>query len=554
MEQQQAQRPQTESNEKNRLAFLDKPLAMLKNMNRNLRITLIAVVAVAVIAIVYLAASASQKQEYEILYAGMTDEDAAQVHQLLTDMGTDFKMQGTGTVLVPKGTKEDIKLTLLSEGFPQSGLDYSIFQNGSGLGATDSDKQAYLQFQTEQNIAYMIKRMEKVDNATVMVQLPKTSQFAVSSKNDTPAQASVLLELKNGETLTTSEAESIRGIVVRAVSTLQPEYVTIADSSMRVYRYTPDDGSGEDVGSQMEMTRQMQSLIQEQVYNLLAPVFGQENITVAANVVLDFDKKTTSSVTYTPPGDAENMGIIISMRQTAERVAAGDGASGVAGFDSNGSSPYYVEDVSQLDNSYMAYSQELNAELNEVREQVEQSRGQIQELSVSVMLDADETWDEALEEVRTLIATAVGVEEENVSLMRTPFLVNDQLEAMLAEQEQAALAEQEKLDNSVSLQYLLIGGAVVLLLVGLIIALSLSSRKKRLALEAEMQRRQEEWEAQLAEVEATAVEEKERALREMVSIPDNEGSPALQELQKLAEKDPQSIAQLLRNWLSDDYR
>lgn len=553
MEQQQT--PTSEQNESKLPAFLDKPLSALKSMNRNLRITLIVVVAVAVIAIIYLAVSASQQKEYEILYAGMNDEEAAEVYNLLTEQGRDFKMQGTGTILVPKGTKEDIKLSLLSEGYPQSGFNYDIFGGSSGLGATESDRQAYYQFQIEQNIAYMIKRMDKVDNATVMVQLPKTSQFAVSNKSSTPAQASVLLELKAGQSLTTSEAESIRDIVVMGVSTLQPEYVTIADSTMRVYRYTPGDGDGVDsVGSQMEMTRQMQALIQEQVYNLLAPVFGQENITVAANVVLDFDKKTTSSVTYAPPGDAENMGIIISMRQTAERVAAGDGAGGIAGFDSNGSSPYYIEDPSQLDNSYYAYSQELNAELDEVREQVEQARGQIQELSVSVMLDAEETWDDALEEVRTLIATAVGVEEENVSLMRTPFLVNAQLEAMLAEQEQAAIAEQERLDNSVSLRYLLIGGAVVLVLLGIIIAISLAQRKKRKALEEEMERRQAEWEAQLAEVEANAVEEKERALREMVSLPDNEGSPALQELQKLADKDPQSIAQLLRNWLSDDYR
>lgn len=542
--------PQTQTPQGNPFTRL---LDMWKKLNRNLRIVIV-VVLLAVIGVGIYFASTSSEVEYSILYTGMEAEESAEVYSILQEMGVDFHMEGTGTVMVPSDKRDEIKLQLLNQGYPKTGLDYSIFEKATGLGATDSDRQVYLQYQTEQNLAYMIRQMDKIKDATVMVTLAKTSTYALTN-NSQPAQASVLLELEDGYTLTSAEAESIRASVVRAVAGLEPEYVTIADSSMHVYRYSGDaSGIGDSVSDQVGMTKEMQTLIQEQVYNLLSPVFGPENVTVAANVVLNFDKQSMSSVTYSPPGDEENLGIIVSMRQTAARVNDGDAASGVPGFDSNGASPGYVTDVSQIDDSYYEYTQELNAEINEVREQVEKARGNITKLSVSVVIDADESWDEALESVRSLISNAVGVDASNISLMRTNFIVNDRLEQILAEQQESAQQQQEAAGEAVNFQYILIGLVLAAALVVVIILMAMGQKKRKRMYEEEIRRREAEWENQISELAALEEAETDPLLGAVGNLPDSSGaSPALTELRNMAMKDPQGIAQLLRNWLSEDY-
>ena len=59
--------------------------------------------------------------------------------------------------------------------------------------------------------------------------------------------------------------------------------------------------------------------------------------------------------------------------EAAERAGVADMAEGVAGFDANGAAPFYPEDLTGDTAPAYSYSQQLNAEVNEVREQIEQA-------------------------------------------------------------------------------------------------------------------------------------------------------------------------------------
>ena len=134
--------------------------------------------------------------------------------------------------------------------------------------------------------------------------------------------------------------------------------------------------------------------------------------------------------------------------------------------------------------------------------------------------------------------------------MRTSFKVNEDYQQLLAEQ-QAAQTELEQAQQERQNRILLfaaIGAGLVLLFVLILIALR--SRKRRLAYEAEVERMRQEQEAEAQR----RAQEAEDSLRDKLGEDlDTPAANQLRDIQKLAEERPEIIANLLRNWLTDDF-
>lgn len=529
---------------------LERAKGIWKGLNKALQISVISVSAVLLVVIIYLLATAG-RVEYEVLQTGLAPSEAANVTSILGDLGVDYKVEGVNnvTVYVQKGTRAQVLLQLQNEGYPASGEDlYNLYINEAmGMGSTDQDRRVIEEYTLEQRLTYLIEQLDKIKDAHVVLNLPQKSQFAISG-NERPSQASVILTLEPGvDKLTAGEAEVIRSTVLTAVPGLLAENVTITDTSLN--RYDVVDATGMDsvyAADQISLKEQHQRLIEEQVHNFLDPVFGAGNVVVTATVELDFDKKSTQTVTYSPPGNEDNMGIIVSLQQSAERGGVTEMAEGVAGFDANGAAPFYPEDLEgDAANTYY-YSQQLNAEVNEVREQIEQAQGKVTDMNVSIMIDGDEALDDELENIRGLVANGLGIGPEYVSIMRRSFESNQAYEQMLAEQAEAELAREE---DARSRRILLIALAAALALAIVVVLLVMRSRRKRAAYEAE-----------LAAIEAAQLEEAQRALeemsaRDMLSQPEDGGVAAsqLKVIQDLANDNPEMVAQMLRNWLADEF-
>ena len=489
----------------------------------------------------------SSQVEWETLYVNLESSQAAECYTKLEGLGYQVKIEGTGTIKVQKGKADEARLRLQQEGFPQNGFSYDLYSQGAALGATEADKKMYAQFQAEQNIAFMLKRYAMIEDATVMVVLAEQSQFALSD-TARPASATVVLTLKQGYTLSAAEAQTIRNAVAASLAGLQPENVVLSDTNMQLYRESGDDYTSA-TGDRLSLVKKTQDLIQSQVYNLLAPVFGSANVTVSANVKLDFDKKNVRTITYTPPGDEENMGIIVSMRQTAERTTDDPAAGGTVGFDANGAAPWYPGMTDDTNANYYQYTQELNAEVNEVREQIEEAQGDITALSVAVFLDAGDEWEPAMAEVRSMVAAAVGVDADYITIMRTPFKVNEEYTTLVQQQQEQQQQQQEASNAALRQRLILIGaivGGVILLASFVLAILALRKRAQRKKAEAEerARREQELFEARLAAQQEEA---------QTVVAEDTEATKRLNYIKELTENTPEMIAQLLRNWLTDDY-
>ncbi len=478
---------------------------------------------------------------YAVLFSGMEAAEAGEVMNYLNEQGVAAKIENDTTILVDSDVADSVRLDLSAQGYPKSGLNYDIFSQASSFGSTDMEKEVYLKFQIEQNIMQTISQLEKIDSATVMVNLAEDSQFALSAQGSTPASATVVLKTKAGQALSEEEANSVRNLVKTSVPNLEEDNITLVDSNMNMYE-TGDglDGTSGATSTQLELKEETQNTLEEQIMQLLSPVFGQNNVTASVNVVLDFDSKVTSTVEFEPPIEGSEEGIIVSLMEMQEIINDGDTADTV-GVDANGgAAPTYPEGATG-DEAYYSSTREFNAEVNETKTQIENAKGEIQELSVSVIIDGDEEVEAVLGDVEELVANGIGVDPDNISVARMNFQANDDIEAAVAEQDEI-LARQQMMD--------IITAAIIGLAIAavLIIILVIAKKKRRAKFEAELIEKQEE---QKGGIDLLADED--ISIDDISGGEETNGKKLQSNITKLVENNPEAVAQLLRNWLDDEF-
>ncbi len=530
--------------------------------------TRLLVFSILAVAIIVAASVLLNQKSYTVLYTGMEAQDAGEMLSLLQEMKVDSKAQGTDTILVETNQADSVRMQLAAEGYPKSGQNFDIFSKSSGLGATDMEKRVYYQFQLQENLGQVIKKMGKIEDAIVNLSLAQESAYVLSN-DEKPASASVLLKLKDKETLTSAEARTIAELVSKSVSGLSVEDVRIVDANMNLYRTdedptapAPTPDAFQDVGTQIALQQSVQESLQKQVIELLSPVFGEGRVSAQVSVTMNFDKQSSESVVFAPPVADMQEGLAVSMQELAETIKGDAAAQGPTGTDSNGgtnTTTTYPE-LELDDNSiYSKVSKETNLELNETRTQIDNARGVITGLSVGIVIDNSGMEDDYTESVQELVASAIGVTPEYVSVAMIPFFSLQQSETAQQSAEEAFNNQKELIDQAnaaTTRNTLIIAGAIVIVVLLLLIAV-LSLRKKPAPIytvadaEPGAYMDLEAGEADMLPEEYGALEESELEEDPVPEIEEKQDT-TLNSLEKYIDKSPEAVVQLLRNWLSDD--
>lgn len=513
---------------------------------------IIAVIVLTIIALSVVVNMTSQV-EYDTLFSGLSNEQAGKVQEALSEEGIAYKSGPNGTLLVPKDEVYRLRNTLQAEGIPGGDeLDHSLYADNAGsFGATDKDKAYYEQAQLQQNIAQTINKMDKIKNSTVLLALAKDSPYVLSGDAEKVSSASVMVTLKSAdEQLSQSDVDAIRAIVSKAVPSLTEDNIAIVDQNMHSYGSMSEESGGTtQVDTQLQLQKKVSDELAQQVRNLLSPVFGPENLSVKVNVTLNFDKSKTNSLTLSPPtNDAENMGIITSMKQTTERLQnAGTTPEGAPGVDPNGGAPSYQEtDALAQDSTYYNAVTEVNAEVNEISQQIEEAQGDITSLSSTVIINGDDSLTDILPEVRQQVATAIGVDEDKITVSAMPFEQNTLYAQAMEEQAKEMQAQQfNDMIKNLIVPLAVIAGIIIVLL---LILRAMKSRRQEMLEEERMA----EWEELPPEEQQARVDVVADEVLDVEELLKEKNDDMVRQVRDLVDKSPDSIAQLLRNWLSDD--
>jgi len=203
---------------------------------------------------------------------------------------------------------------------------------------------------------------------------------------------------------------------------------------------------------------------------------------------------------------------------------------------------------------------EKNFEINEVREIIEHEQGNIEWLSIAVSIDKGLSEDDVTAEVKNLVSKAIGVSEDNVAVESILFSYHAELEKQQADKE----AYEQQMKRKDTLQMIIMWAVILLLglaFISLIKAIVKANKppepEKPLLAGGDMQYEgygdnddeddeyNEDGIDYLADEDISVIEQPEE-------IELNKKSTVVEQIEKFIDKDPEAVAQLLRNWLSDE--
>lgn len=514
------------------------------------KIAYIAII-VAIILIAVIVAAILNRKEYTVLYEGLDTAEASEIVSQIQELGYEVSLKSDGSVVVPKGTEDKLTMEMALQGYPKSNLTYDLYTNNVDMFSTESEKREYARMALENRLSAVISSLEGVEKATVTLSIPEQQNTVITTVKKEPS-ASVVVYLGKNVVLTNEQIEGIRHIVQMSYVGLKEENISIVDSYgiPQIEKETSVDVVA-DVTKKLAFKTNLENTIKEKILELLRPIYGDDGVSVAVNMVLDFDSKVSEKTDYIPEGNT-NSGVL----QHGDATEASGGTTvdgGVVGVETNADDTYPTGDTNgngawtenSLSNTYL---------VDTYKEQVEKAGYDIESLSIAVVVYTDYISEAQRQDLVRLVANAGSV---------NPDLADSVVTVTNFAKFDANLGNDVSVPVylfGLTFNQLIVAGAILLiLLIVLIVVLiitSSSAKNKRRKFEEQV----------LAASMADAEEGREVTDTfnigldgQPVEIPsltneatDTKDVVIRREITDFARNSPEIVAQLLKNWMKEE--
>ncbi|MCP4676912.1 MAG: flagellar M-ring protein FliF [Deltaproteobacteria bacterium] len=289
-------------------------------------------VRVLMIAVIVLAAGAGaalavlDRTEQEVLFSGLSQEDAASVIEHLKGKKIEYRIRNNGgTITVPKEHVHELRLALAAEGVPVGGgVGFELFDQ-QRFGMTEFEERISLRRALEGELSRTIARLDAVKNARTHLVLPKRSVLGARS---TPAQASVVIELQRGRELSGGTVSSIVHLISSSVEGLNPDGVTVVDTRGRLLSSDASSNyNDKEFVYQKSFEQDMELRLREMLHQILGPDASVVRVTAGFGCA----KRVSPEEHYDP-----DRSVLRSEQRGSEVVGSkANGAGGTPGTRSN---------------------------------------------------------------------------------------------------------------------------------------------------------------------------------------------------------------------------
>ncbi len=476
---------------------------------------------------------------YEPLYAGLEISDQAAIADYLKEHNMPYRLDPkSNAILMPGNAVYETRLALAQMGLPKGGTTgFEVFDDAQ-MGMSEFQQRIAYTRAIEGELARTISQMSQVENARVSVVIPEQRLFLEQQK---PSTASVLLRLRQGANLGPSQVKSIIHLVAHSVDGLEPDAVTVVDTNGRNLSDMVSDsmimynteGTNTVTSVQRELERQHERELEHRVRSMLEQVYGPGSAVVRVRIDLDFDKKTSSYVEYSPNPETGTGVPRSNERQEESYTGQGNPVNGNPGTTTN--IPGYAINSTTVQSEYNRSNSTMNYEITTRKGDQVITPGGIRRLSASVLIDDkyNEISEERVESLKEAISSAIGF-----NARRGDTLVVQAMKFSTAFVD--SMNDQLRQDRVWRIIYASIAAFSVLLII--LAALYAWIRMKR---------------ARLAVQEIEAEGKKVPTIQEMLTSPDLlafQGEMAVleEQLKAYAKSHPDEIATLVNEWLSMD--
>lgn len=341
-----------------------------------------------------------------LLYAGLESGAAGDVVRALEQRGTAYEVRG-GAIFVDSAQRDELRLTLASEGLPANGnRGYELLDSLTGFGTTSQMFDAAYWRAKEGELARTLVASPRIALARVHIASTGGNPF----QRGTQPKASVSLTPRGGP-IDASQARAVRYLVASAVAGLAPEDVAVIDANGSLI------GPGEEAPTALG-GEDRAKILRDRVARLLEARVGFGNAVVEVSVDTVTESEEIRERIFDPEGR-----VAIST-DTEETTRASEGGAGgevtVAsnlpdreGAEGGGGSSQDSET-----------RERVNYEVSETERAVIRAPGAVRRITVAVLVndlvsrDAEGTViltprpEEELAALRDLVSSAVGFDAE----------------------------------------------------------------------------------------------------------------------------------------------
>lgn len=376
----------------------------------------------------------------------------------------EFKFTEDGTLWVAKDKAVDARVALGEAQVPKNpayqGLE--IF-NKKDFISTDFDKKISFLRALNGELTRLVRKIEGVEDAGVLVNMPDDTLFQQEKK---PITASVMVKLAAGKSLSSAQVEGIQHMIASAVPGLMTDNVTVVDDNGNLLSSGLSANTGDQnerlaarqIDQQMKITRAMETDIQNSLQLLLDKLVGNGKSVVRVKLELDFNKRQVRNRLMAPVTNAANGEPMPANERTMrETVKGGEGSSGgVPGTAANVPTYPIVPGVPGAavaangsgGGERTIENTQKTAAFNQEDQIVQTASGNIRRMSIAVLLP-ESVKEGAVDKLRNVIATAAGADparRDQVTVERVRFDTTDldKLKSELQKKEETQKAAKKK--------------------------------------------------------------------------------------------------------------
>lgn len=488
------------------------------------------------------------RPQYVTLVTCENATQSATVKSLLDEGDYDYRIADSQGLVyeINKDQLSDANILINSNNILTETFKLTDVVSGS-LTTTEADKEKLYTAYLQGELTKMLEDVEFIDEATVTLHIPKDDGTLIANQEESSAH--VLLKL-NSE-CSSDQATAIANSIKTAIGNDNTDRVVIMDTQGNLL-FDGDESSSTfgNATNQLTLKQQAEAIIKNEVKKVLKGTNEFDLIEVASNLTVDFAQTEKTQIEYTP-ADGQMQGVL--SHESSYEAETDGGTAMVPGTDSNGDDTYVwsqgeggSSSVSQFEKDYLPNSETTVQTIPAGSIIYDKSSIAVTAISYNVIKEEDAkelglldgiTWDEyklanservKLEvdpDLYSVVSDASGIALEDITIVayEEPFFVDKE-------------SAFNTIDFTDVLQIVLI--VIILLLLAYVVIRSFKRDKAE-----EEQPEELSVENLLQSMPAEPLEDIELETK----------SETRKMIEKFVDENPEAVANLLRNWLNEDW-
>ncbi len=518
-------------------------LEIWKKYTKKQRVLIVSIVSAVILALVFLIFVLGRTQYIEL--ARFEDvSTASKVVDVLEQNGIAYQVDDDNVTISVDASKRIEAVYLIEDSAIASGDRFTLsdyLSSSNDMTTTNYDKQVYLNLFYQDELVEILEGIEGVDEAIVRY-LPTDNRTSIL---ETKKEIPVIVKLTINDKFKERSAEAIANTVATSVGNSTTDKVTVIDQYGKQYNKPKDEELGGAI-SQIEFEKMVQDYYADNVsrFAIMNGYYAESSFSLKVN----YDKTTEEFRQYLA-AEGQEQGLYETWNKiTSENT----GTSGdIPGPDSNDDVDYYIEDSSSGNSNYeeisIKYSPSekftttirnwpvVNIEesrvaialkkINDVYEDQLKAKGLLDDMTYEEYISQNSEPDqkEVGPEWYTHFSNVTGIDEDRISI--TLWEVNNFIPTVETETNWSLIL-------SIVLAALIVGLLVFVVFRGM-------SPVEVTEIEPELS------------VEQLLATTKENQSLEDIEF--SEKSETKRMIEKFVDENPDAVANLLRNWLQDEW-